>query len=312
MPKFILPYLFPSLVIFLFLSALGSHSWSEAQQKPMVYWCPDRPEDQQYSARQENGCLAVEEEDSSPSVDPTSLNGGTEPQVKVENLQAEISTFLQGYNQFLSCCADDPAQLDEVTDLRRQASALLRVVRTTLPVGQVKLRGVAFAAMLRAVSKTHYDLGELEKRLELLSEATFRVETLDYEGAGRAMRQIEQEREAIRRDFQPIHLPTSAQTGVDIEDTSLPTQMGESIGQTSLPASTGDRIRDLVSPTANQENIHPRTGSEVGVTPPTGRDVGQNPATGFAVGSEQGPTGSTSLPSRAGPAIGDSNLNRGQ
>ena len=273
----------------------GAAHAQEADSKPMVYWCPDRPADQQYVARPGPGCIPIVEEDENGAAPARRVN--------VVKLQRDVTGFLGRYNEFLTCCATDPRYLDEVKELEDEANRLFQAVRAQIATQQIMMRGVAYTEMLRAVGRAQRSLRELTTRLVKMEEAVDMIPSLSYEAAGREQRRIRLEKEAIREDYAPIHLPTSAPTGEEIANTDLPTRIGVESEHTSLPATTGTGI------TSQKEDTLSRTGDDIGVTPPAGREIGKTPPTGFAIGGEDA-RGESGLPTRAGPNIGNSSLNK--
>ena len=47
------------MVLAMTCAGAGAAHAQEADSKPMVYWCPDRPADQQYVARPGPGCTPI-------------------------------------------------------------------------------------------------------------------------------------------------------------------------------------------------------------------------------------------------------------
>ncbi|MFM8552181.1 MAG: hypothetical protein ACKOCD_07710 [Nitrospiraceae bacterium] len=238
------------------------------------------------------------------------------PQVQVENLQSETAAFLRQYRKFLECCADNIDALDELNELEDKAAALLLTAQEKLFSEQMKMRGFTLQELIPPVVRARDDLRKLRSRLKSLDKAYEGVDTLDYEAAGREQRRIREEEEALRREFKPTKPPEAPRTGSEIGTimgtgpTSLPNRVGKDLGSSTLPANVG-----TTDATDQSTDLHPRAGVETGATTlpnQTGTELGASTlpgSTGFEAGTAQGPTGSSPLPSRAGPSVGSSDLN---
>ena len=78
-----------------------------AQSASTIYYCPDRKSDQQYSSRPAPGCAPLVDE-KQPSQGDDSLQPQRVPtDFKIENLQSDVSAFLNRYHQLLECCKTD-------------------------------------------------------------------------------------------------------------------------------------------------------------------------------------------------------------
>jgi len=256
------------------------HDLMTAWAAPALYWCPNRPADQQYTAAPEPGCAPLVDKK-----DASSAKSGTPfPKIKVEHIQPEAAAFLKDYRQYVNCCANDTDSLDELGELENRATAILDSAQTGLFSEKMKLRGFVFSEVIPPVARARDQLREIRKRLELLAAAEQKLDQPDLESAARARRRVQDLEESIGRDFEQKSQPASPKTGKQIGRTP-PT--GEEIGK--------------VPPTGAEFGTQGRTGRDLGYTPPTvGRDIGQNAPTGFEIGK----TGV------AGPAIGDSQLDR--
>jgi len=253
-----------------------------------LYWCPQRTPDQQYSAAPGPGCTPLAEKPDKP------LESTRTPQkeIRVENLQTEISNFLRDYRQFIDCCSTDIDSLKDLKELEERANQLLLTAQTVLFSEQMKLRGFTLREIIPPVAQARDNLKTLKSRLEAIEKAQEKVDELGYEAAGRERRRIRDEEEAIKKEFRPTLPPESARTGTEIGDTTLPNRPGTLSQDTTVPNVTGTDFGSTTSPSS--------TGTDVGTTPPTGTDIGQTPPTGFEIGT----TG------RVGPAVGDSDLNK--
>jgi hypothetical protein len=279
-------------VSWLVLSSLVLYFFSVAPETALaasaLYWCPQRPADQQYSAAPGPGCTPLVEKSDKPA-------GGVRAphkEIKAENLQTEISNFLREYRRFLDCCSTDIASLDDLKELEDRANHLLLTAQTVLFSEQMKLRGFTLREIIPPVAQARDNLKTLKSRLEAIEKAKEKMDELGYEAAGREQRRIRDEEEAIKKDFRPALSPESARTGTEIGDTTLPNRPGTLSQDTTVPNVTGTDFGNTTSRSS--------TGTDVGTTPPTGTDIGQTPSTGFEIGT----TG------RVGPAVGDSDLNK--
>ena len=149
------------------------------------------------------------------------------------------------------------------------------------------------------------------ERRVLLGEGKDRLGELDYESAGRERRRIQEEEDALSKEFRATVPPDAARTGTGIGNTTVPNRYGESAGDTILRPSTGSDIAG-----EQEQSLRPRAGMDTQSSTLTPRHGSENQdttlpsSTGFEAGGAQGPTGSSNTPTRAGPNIGDSNLNQ--
>ena len=318
-----------------------------------VYWCPNRTSDQQIAVTAEPGCTPLVEKDEGQK------GNGKEEKVKdpikIVEIQNEASNFVHRYRQFLDCCANKVESIEDVEDLHEQASHILKSVQqkgiynsagfgkgdggsTPGPGDGTGSGGLAggpgkspklgtfarqytLSEIVGTVARARDDLRKLKTRLEQLAESKQKVDTLGYEAAGRERRRIEDEEDAIAKEFRAKRPPASARTGMEIQSTTLPSRIGGDIESTTLGSSFGADIGSTVSPYSNvTEDLHPRRGQNIQDTNLPTRSGpalggGNTPAsdlptsTGFEIGTTQGPTGPSTNPARVGPWIGDSNLN---
>lgn len=288
-----------------------------------VYYCPDRTPDQQYSNRPAPGCVPLvdkEEEAAKAKKREAARERGQDvkerPPVKIENLEREISSFLGDYRKFLGCCVNTPDSLETVEELEDRADSLLKGIRDTGLVNMgTSQRGMTLSQLIPPVAQAKLDLGKLRKKLESLDQAKDKLGDLDYETAGRERRRIQQEEDALLKDFRPTLPPESARTGTGISETTVPNKYGETVGDSTLRPATGTDIGTVVSPGSDQErSLRPRMGLETQdstLTPRQGPDT-QDTTLPNRFGAEigGGNTPASDLPSRAGPSVGDSNLNQ--
>jgi hypothetical protein len=239
------------------------------------------------------------------------------PQLKAEDIEKEVSVFLQQYRAFLKCCAEDPGSIPEVQKLEDQADRILRAVQETgfINMGTAQ-RGFTVKEMIRPVAQARDDLRRLHQRLNDLGQSRGKVDALDYEAGGHERRRIQEEEQALKREFRPTAPPDSARTGTEIHDTTIPNRVGTKSQDTTIPEGTGTAIGTVVSPNTNQQtSINPRRGLDTQDTSlptrvgPETQDTSLPNSFGFDVGGQENPSGSTTQP-RVGPAIGDSSSNR--
>src|SRR5262245_52943242 len=245
-----------------------------------IYYCPERKGDQQYSATKEPGCVPlVEKKEHSPG-----NSTGNDPQrnFQIDNLQKEVTSFLDKYRHFLECCKTDLNELREVEQLGDEVNQLLASTQANLSNHSLASRGIMLREMIPRVAKARGDLKILRARLEKMNDLSNR-DNLSFEEAGRASQQIRVLEESIERDITAPKLPKSAKTGPDI---GVAPAAGPSIGRSSR---TGAEI--------GGEGL---SGQDIGASPKSSRDIGGSGPTGFEIGA----TG------RAGPRIGDSSLNQ--
>lgn len=290
-----------------------------------VYYCPDKTPDQQLSGRPAPGCIPlVDEKEEALKAEKreASKKEGQDvkvrPPVKRDDLEREASSFLHDYRKFLQCCINAPDAIDTVEDLDDRASGLLKDIQEKALVNmQTNQRGMTLSQFIPPLARAKLDLGTLRKKLDSLEKAKDNLGELDHETAGRERRRIQEEETSLLKNFRPTLPPEAARTGTDIGDTTTPNKYGETIGDSTLRPATGTDIGTVVSPGSDQEQslrmrmgvdtqdstLKPRVGAE-------GQDTTLTPSIGFETGTPQGPTGQSTTPSRAGPSIGDSSLNK--
>lgn len=298
-------------------------------QPPTLYWCPNNPLDRQYVSTSQPGCTALVEEEKKEEkkADKKGKQPKTRAPLTTQDIQGQVAKFLQNYRTFLNCCASDVAALDELEDLEEEASHILKFVQQSgfvnMGTGQ---RGMTLSQIIPPVAQARDDLRKIKMRQRALDKEYEKVEGLDYEPAAREHRRLREEEAAISKDFRPVIPPQSAPTGADIGGpgttqgppaTTLPNRVGTTIEGTTLRNAFGTDIGEVGSPDSDQsKDLHPRMGLGTHSTTLPARmgtatqDTTLQNTTGFGIGAQEGPTGSSSLPSRAGPHIGDSTFNR--
>ena len=288
-----------------------------------IYWCPKRTPDQQYSTTRAPGCVPFVSEADKQRAAEREKEGTLEarPPIKIQNIQAEISKFVRRYRQFLDCCANDPASLDEVDQLQDQVYQLLKAIQETglLNMGAgTNQRQFTTSELIRPVLQANQDLHRLRMRLEQLGESKDTLEALGYEEAARERQRIQQEEDALTKELRPVRPPDSARTGMEVEDTTLPNRFGTTIQDTTLPNSFGADIGDVASPRSDQKrslNLRRGLDTQDSTLPnyrvgPDTQDTTLPNSFGFDMGGKENPGGSSTTPSRVGPAVGDSSLNK--
>jgi hypothetical protein len=312
-----------------------------------VYWCPDRTADRQITVTPEPGCTPLVDKKEGQKV--SGKEEKSKAPIKIVDIQNEASKFVHRYRQFLDCCANKIESIEDVEDLHEQASHILKSVQqkgiynsagfgigdNSLGAGNEGLGGgpgkspklgtfarqYTLSEIVGSVAHARDDLRKLKTRLEQLAESKQKIDTLDYETAGRERRRIEEEKDAIAKEFRAKRPPSSARTGMEIQNSTLPSRIGGDIESTTLGSSFGADIGSTVSPYSHvTEDLHPRRGQNIQDTNLPTRSGpalggGNTPAsdlptsTGFEIGTTQGPTGPSTNPARVGPWIGDSSLN---
>lgn len=290
-------------------TAPAQSSQRSSHQPATIYWCPDRPADQQISARPEAGCAPLAE---SPT--RKTRKGDTQKAlapIKMEQIQTVASQFLQRYDHFLDCCADDVAELDRVRELEAEASHILGSIQSSgiYNAGTV-VRQFTLGEVVRQVAQSRRDLQRLEARLEGIGKGMDQLEGVDPERAARAARELEADRNAIMRDFRVKRPAPGARTGVNIQDTTVPNWYGESpTGSSTLKSTTGTDI-------GRQSDLVTRPGQAIRETTLSDRygtdaeETSLRSSTGFGIERGQNAGGLSTTPTRVGPDLGDSNLNR--
>ncbi len=178
-------------------------------------------------------------------------------------------------------------------------------------------RQYTLSEIVGTVARARNELFTLRDRLEKLKEAHQDLESADYERSGRIKQQLHDEEDAIRKEFRAKTPPSSAPTGMEIQDTTLRSRIGGDIEDTKLNANFGADIGASVSPYSNVgESLRPRRGgdiqdSQLSQRPGTDlQDTTMPSSTGFEVDQAQNRDGSSTVQRRGvGPSIGDSGLN---
>jgi len=249
-----------------------------------LYWCPNEKADKQYSSKPRPGCVpwVEKKEPVEQQQDDSTLPKSAPREMKIENLQSEVSDFLQKYRRFLECCKTDPAELQRVETLGNEVSELLEFAQANLSNHSMASRGIMLREMIGSVAKARADLETLHARLERIDTLRERQDSLDFEDAGRDRRTIQDTEDTINRGIREPQLSTGPKTGADI---GIAPAAGPNIGKT------------------------PTTGTAIGGQGVVGQDAGASSKNSQEIGAS-GPTGfSIGATGRAGASIGESNLN---
>ena len=282
-----------------------------AAAAPPIEFCGQSSSDKQLRASKgksspdTSGCSPlVEKKDPARSNDRTPHEATR--QMKIENLQTEVVSFLGKYNHFLECCRTDLTELERVEELGDDVNELLTMAQSGLFSEQIKLRGWTIAELLPPVAQARADLKRLRTRLETIGAARDQLNQLDYESSAKELRAIQEAEDSIRSDFQTRPLPTGPKTGTGIGASST---VGTNIGKTPKTGA------DIGSGGALGADVGaaPRAGGDIGNSGPTGFDIGATGRAGAAIGEsslnrEQSAVGSSLQPSTVGSSLGDSTI----
>jgi hypothetical protein len=309
-----------------------------------VYWCPSKTPDQQISTKKGSGCQPLYNQQAEESFRERARQQGYDlpdrDPIKIVELQNAASKFSDRYRTFLSCCLTASDAPIEIVDLIDEANHILKAVQqkgiynsTGFGTGSgvdglgggpgqsPKLgtfaRQFTLSEIVGTVARARDDLSSLGTRLEKLNEAKQTLGSADYEASGRERLRIQEEEDAIGREFKSKKPAASAPTGMEIQDTTLRSRIGGDIEDTKLNPNFGADINYSVSPYSNVgESLRPRRGNDVqDSTLPhrPGTDLQDTVipnSTGFEIDKSQNPDGSSTIPRRGvGPSIGDSDLN---
>ncbi|MBS0169068.1 MAG: hypothetical protein JSR62_01830 [Nitrospira sp.] len=318
-------------------------------QPGKIYWCPNRTADKRITATPEPGCTALYDADrddkKAEKGDHADQNSTTSKEpLKILDIQNEASKFTREYREFLDCCASEWDSLDRIDELLEQSNHILMSVQQKgiynsagfgVGAGAAGLGGGpgqspklgtfarqwTLSEIVGTVAIARDDLKKLRTRMKGLTTRYEKLDSLDYEQRGREARRIEDEREAIAHDLQPKRPSASAPTGMDIQDTSIPTRIGGDIENSqlnrSLNPSFGADIGATVSPYSNvNESLRPRRGEDLkdSVLPDRvgthTQDTTLPNTFGFEINAGENADHSSSTHIRGvGPSIGDSSLN---
>ncbi|MDK2742650.1 MAG: hypothetical protein NDI90_07015 [Nitrospira sp. BO4] len=324
-------------------------------QPAPVYWCPGKTSDQQISTKKSSDCQPLYDQETVEAFRESARKRGFDlPErdpIKIVELQNAASKFSDRYRTFLSCCMTGNDAPEHIIDLIDEANHILQAVQqkgiynsTGFGKGQgatvagpgngtgngglgggagvaPKLgtfaRQFTLGEIVGTVARAREDLFRLKTRLDTLNEAQESLSGVDYESSGRVKVKIQEEEEAIRREFQAKKPPSSAPTGMEIQDTTLRSRIGGDIEDTKLNSQFGADINSAVSPYSRvSESLRPRRGNDIhdsNLPHRPGTDIQDTVvpnSTGFEVDKSQNYEGTSTVPRRGvGASIGDSDLN---
>ncbi|MBI3355273.1 MAG: hypothetical protein HY038_00595 [Nitrospirae bacterium] len=319
-----------------------------------VYWCSSKTSDQQLSTKKGSGCQPLYDQQAEESFRQNARQQGFDlPErdpIKIVELQNAASKFSDRYRTFVSCCSTDSDAPAEIVDLIDEANHILKAVQQKgifnsagfgvgsggsggpgdgtgsgglgggpgqAPKLGTFARQFTLSEIVGTVARAREDLFTLKQRLEKLNEAQKGLGDVDYERSGQVRLQIQEEEEAIKKEFKAKKPPSSAPTGMEIQDTTLRSRIGGDIEDTKLNPNFGADIGYSVSPYSNVgESLRPRRGDDIhdsNLPHRPGTDIQDTVipnSTGFGIDKSQNPDGSSTIPRRGvGASIGDSELN---
>lgn len=349
------PFFMPAFTGLLLLAFLPAAEGGEFRsdnplnQPGKIYWCPNRTADKRITATPDAGCTPLydaerdDKKSTAVNQDEHAASAAKEP-LKIVDIQNEASKFTRDYREFLECCAGEWDSLDRIDELLEQSNHVLMSVQQKgiynsagfgvgsgsdglgggpgqAPKLGTFARQWTLSEIVGTVAIARDDLKKIKGRLKSLITRYEKLDSLDYEQRGREARLIEDERERIAHDIRPKRPATSAPTGMDIQDTTIPTRIGGDIENSqlnrSLNPSFGADIGATVSPYSNvNESLRPRRGEDLKDSTLPDR-IGSHtqdttlPNTfGFDIDSADNAERSSSVQTRGvGAAIGDSSLN---
>jgi len=255
---------------------------STASAASPLFWCPDQKADRQYSAKQEPGCVPLaEKEDTQATEQEGETPTGDKPlrDFKIENLQGDVSTFLNKYRDFLDCCKTNLSELQQIQEMGEEIGGLLKSTQANMSNYSMASRGIMLREMIQPVAKARADLKKLRATLEHIDTSR---NSGSLKSSGRDSHAIREMEGSIEKDFQAPKLSTGPKTGSSIGNAPA---AGPSIGKTPK---TGNAI--------GGEGV---SGQGIGASSKNSQDIGGSGPTGFGIGG----TG------RAGPSIGESTFN---
>ena len=258
---------------------------TKASAASTLYWCPDQKADRQYSAKQEPGCVPLVEKNETTSTErEVETPTGDKPprDFKIENLQGDVSTFLNKYRDFLDCCKTDLSELQQIQEMGDEVGDLLKSTQANMSNHSMASRGIMLREMIPTISKARADLKKLRATLERIGTSSNTRDAGDFETSGREAHAIREMEESIERDIRAPKLSTGPKTGASIGNAPA---AGPSIGKTPK---TGNTI--------GAEGV---TGQSIGASSKHSHDIGSSGPAGFGIGA----TG------RAGSSIGESTFN---
>lgn len=355
-PNAMLAIVLPALPLFLGQAEAKEFNPDNPFNQPApVYWCSNRTPDQQISTKMGSGCEPLYDQHAADALKERARKQGFDlpdrDPIKIVDLQNAASKFSDRYRTFVSCCITEHNAPEEIVDLLDEANHILKAVQqkgiynssgfgrgqgaTVVGPGDgtgsgglgggagvaPKLgtfaRQFTLSEIVGTVARARADLLRLNDRLEKLNEAHQNLKEADYESTGRAKGLIQDEEEAITKEFKAKKPPSSAPTGMEIQDTTLRSRIGGDIEDTKLNSHFGADIGAAVSPYSTVgESLRPRRGDDIHDSqlphrPGTDlQDTSMPSSTGFEVDNAQNREGTSTVPRRGvGASIGESDLN---
>lgn len=291
-------------------------------QPAPIYWCSNKTPDRQISTKKGSGCEPLYDQTTAERFRENARRKGFDlpdrDPIKIVELQNAASKFSDRYRAFISCCLTNTDASEHIVDLIDEANHVLKAVQQKgIYNSGTFARQYTLSETVGTVARAREDLFRLQERLDKLMDAQNNLGEVDYERSGLVRMQIQEEEAAIKKEFKTKKPPSSAPTGMDIQDTTLRTRIGGDIEDTRLNANFGADIGASVSPYSNvNESLRPRRGenvqdSQIPYRPGTDiQDTSMPSSTGFEVDHAKNREGTSNVQRRGvGATIGDSNLN---
>src|SRR6185295_13635411 len=151
--------------------AVNSIVASTAFAASPLFWCPDQKADRQYSAKQEPGCVPLAEKEETQATEQegeTPSDNKPLRDFKIENLQGDVSTFLNKYRDFLDCCKTNLSELQQIQEMGEEIGGLLKSTQANMSNHSMASRGLMLREMIQPVAKARADLKKLRATLEYI------------------------------------------------------------------------------------------------------------------------------------------------
>src|SRR5688500_9136180 len=152
-----------SIIVLAGYTAIGALPAAPASAASTIYYCPDRQRDQQYSPTPGPGCVPLI--DKKGSATEETLGDTPQREYHIDNLQHDVSAFLNRYRKFLECCKTDLHELRDVEDLADEVNQLLISVQTNLSNHALASKAIMLRELLSRVAKARADLKTLRPGL---------------------------------------------------------------------------------------------------------------------------------------------------
>ena len=190
---------------------------------PPLEYCENRTSDQQLGAGKRNSPMSSKDncipfiEKREASSNNAQVTREQPRAIKIENIQDEVTTFLQKYNRFLECCKTDLAELEAIEELGDEVGALLAAAQDGLFSEHMKIRGWTVSKLIPPVAKARIQLKALHAKLEHIVKTQKQLGELDSQDVSRETIRLRELEESIGRDFTPSSLPTGPKKGQALE-----------------------------------------------------------------------------------------------